>query len=114
LPSLALAVDLKTTEDASPRGFTRSISKYGYHRQEAFYRRGFSAAGQGLDQFLFIAVEKTPPFAVGIYAVDSQSVGFADMSIGRELERFSECLKRDEWPGYGDAIEILHLPEWAQ
>ncbi len=114
LPSLALAVDLKTTEDASPRGFTRSISKYGYHRQEAFYRRGFAAAGQDLDQFLFVAVEKTPPYAVKVYAIDDQSVGFADMSIDRDLERFAECVKRNEWPGYGDEIEVLHLQEWQQ
>src|SRR5690606_3181532 len=35
-------VDIKTTEDASPRGFARSVEKYRYHVQDAFYSDGLS------------------------------------------------------------------------
>lgn len=113
VPHLALAVDVKTTEDASPTGFARSVWKYGYHRQDALYRRGFAAAGQELDQFLFIAIEKTPPYAVGIYSIDSDAWWRANESITRDLERFAECVRANEWPAYADEIKVLSLPEWA-
>lgn len=113
LPSLGIAVDLKTTEDASPRGFARSVAKYGYHRQDAFYRRGFAAAGQEIDQFLFVAVEKVPPFAVGIYTIDADALWRADDSISKDLAQFAECVRLDEWPGYSDDIGVISLPEYA-
>lgn len=113
LPSLGLVVDVKTTEDASPAAFRRSVAKYGYHRQDAFYRRGFAAVGQMVDQFLFIAIEKTAPYAVGIYALDAAAVARADSAISMELDSFAECVRLDVWPSYSDGIEILSLPDWA-
>ena len=62
-----ILVDLKTTEDASPREFQRSIAKWRYHVQAGWYMAGIEAAyGTRPSGFIFIAVEKKPPFAVGV------------------------------------------------
>ena len=55
-------VDIKTTMDASPNGFKYSVKKYSYDRQSAYYSDGFNA-----ERFIFIVVEKTPPYNLGIY-----------------------------------------------
>ena len=36
----SIVVDVKTTTDASPRGFQKSISTWGYHLQLGWYLRG--------------------------------------------------------------------------
>ena len=55
-------IDLKTTIDSSPYGFSQSCKKYGYDRQASFYMDGFNC-----DEFIFIVQEKEPPFNVSIY-----------------------------------------------
>ncbi|WP_282916571.1 PD-(D/E)XK nuclease-like domain-containing protein, partial [Streptomyces exfoliatus] len=37
LPGLTLAVDLKTTKDASPQAVQKAIRDYSYHQQDALY-----------------------------------------------------------------------------
>lgn len=50
--------DLKTTESANPEAIQRTIAKYGYHRQAAWYLDGMKAIGQPCEAFIFIFVEK--------------------------------------------------------
>ncbi len=112
-PSVAMAIDVKSTEDASPHGFARSVANYGYHRQNAFYDDGFEACGAPLEHFVFIAVEKRAPYLVGLYNLDE-----ADVSLGREwtrrnLDRLAECVERGDYPGYSQEIETLSLPRWT-
>jgi hypothetical protein len=53
--------DLKTTEDASRRGFIRSIDKYGYARQGAFYLRAAAAVGLDCEHFGIIPARRASP-----------------------------------------------------
>lgn len=107
-------VDLKTTEDASPRGFARSIANYGYHRQAAFYLDGVEAVtGVRPEAFVFVAVEKTAPYVVGVYALDIDSIELGRRSIRRDLEALAKCRATNKWPGYCDAIEMISAPAWA-
>lgn len=106
-------IDLKTTIDASLAEFSRSIAKYGYHRQNAMYADGYEAAfNKPPKGFVFIAVEKEPPYAVGVYVLDEegQSKGFTEY---RELLlSFAECKRSDNWPAYSEQVEEINLPAW--
>ena len=62
-------VDLKTTSNASPREFERSVYKYGYHRQAAYYLDGF-----GLHTFTIVAIEKKFPYNMGVYTLSPETV----------------------------------------
>lgn len=104
-----LLVDLKTTEDASPAGFARSIHKYRYHVQANWYQRPFPEA----EQFVFIAVEKSPPFLVGVYVATPEMVAAGGRVADRDLLTLAECRQNGEWPGYGDEIQPIDLPRWA-
>ena len=53
-------VDLKTTIDAST--FERSLFRYEYHRQCAYYLDGMRALGQKVRESYIVVVEKRPPY----------------------------------------------------
>ena len=67
-------VDLKTTRDASPRGFAREVAIHGYHLQAAWYLAGADVLSPVARRFVFVAVEKTPPYCVGLYELDSAAL----------------------------------------
>ncbi len=107
-------VDLKTTEDASPEGFAKSVWNYRYDVQAAFYSDGYQAAkGQVSNGFIFIAVEKSPPFAVGVYYVTPEIFDIGRKRYMKDLEVYKECLRTNTWPAFGDAPQPLQLPGWA-
>jgi exodeoxyribonuclease VIII len=108
-----IMVDLKTTEDASPREFRRSIAKWRYHCQAGWYTAGLEAAtGMKPAAFIFIAVEKKPPFAVGVYAADEQMIERGYEIAMRDLQTLAECKASGHWPAYSDRIEPISLPAW--
>lgn len=101
-------VDLKTTTDASPLGFARAVVNFGYHLQAAHYLAGVGAA-----RFVFIAVEKAPPYAVGVYELDAAALATGEQLRQEALHLIRQCRQADQWPGYGDNCQTLALPKWA-
>ena len=108
-----IIVDLKTTEDASPAGFARSCATYGYAQQAAWYLDRAEAAGLEAHTFIFLVVEKSAPYAVAIYELTPESLEFGRAQYMRALNRYKECKRLDDWPGYSEQIEQLSLPAWA-
>lgn len=108
-----VAVDIKTTEDASPRGFERSVASYGYHRQAAFYEEGFRAIGERVEDFVFVAVEKRAPYAVGVYVLDDDAKTRGRRRFREELELLESAYESGRWPGYEEDIGTISLPPWA-
>jgi hypothetical protein len=108
-----LIVDLKTTENASPREFARSIAEWRYHVQAAWYLDGLEqATGTRPEQFIFICVEKKAPFACAVYAADAEMIAAGAQTAARDLEVLATCKAADAWPGYSDQIEPISLPAW--
>lgn len=110
---LAMILDVKSTEDASEDAFLRSVVKYRYHVQDALYRFGFSAVGETVQHFCLVAVEKTPPFAVGIYTLDADGIGRGYSAARRDIDGLAECVRTNNWPSYPERIQTLELPPWA-
>ena len=108
--------DLKSTEDASPEGFARTVAKYRYHVQDAFYRHVVaSATNCDADDlsFIFIAVEKKPPFAVALYQLDELAALQGWVDAREDLRRYKAAKESGKWCGYSPRIETLSLPRWA-
>jgi len=103
-----IVVDVKTTEDASPAAFAKSIAGFRYHVQAAHYLAGTQA-----DRFVFIAVEKKAPYAVAVYELDAVSLEVGEAIRREELNIYDICSRAGEWPGYSPDIEVLSLPAWA-
>lgn len=114
-----LVVDLKTAIDASPDGFSSAMNAIRYDVQAAFYLDGLrEAIAQGREDlpapkaFVFVAVEKTAPYAVATYLVPAETIEIGRREYRADLNRYAECAASNTWPGYGDAIQPLGLPEW--
>jgi len=107
-------VDLKTCLDAGYDGFSRAIANFKYHWQALFYLSGLTAVTEKQhNQFIFIAVEKEPPFAVAVYEATEDMLNTAKKQIAPILDVYAECLKTDVWPGYKDELQRIELPRWA-
>jgi exodeoxyribonuclease VIII len=101
-------VDLKTTTDASPSGFARSVASFRYHVQASHY-----LAGTFAERFIFIAVEKAYPYCVGVYELDTAAMHHGDMLRRQNLQTIADCRAINHWPGYSDICETISLPSWA-
>jgi len=108
-----IAFDLKTSDDASSSGFARTCAKFGYHGQAAFYLDGLQAAGVPASQFVFIVIEKAPPYGIACFLADEDMLRTGRLRYQEYLHRHAECLAADNWPGYPEEIQPLSLPAWA-
>jgi hypothetical protein len=112
-------VDLKTTVDASPDGFARSVAKFGYHIQAAFYLRAASRMPTAIEawkdgwRFYIVAVETSSPYAVASYTLDQRAIIEGDKKVDQALGVWSECQLLDDFRGYPDTVTSLSLPMWA-
>ena len=106
-------IDLKTTEDASKNGFMKSVIKYGYHQQAAWYLDCLKAIGKPVGVFVFIVVEKSAPYAVGIYELDDDTIQLGRELNQRALDIYKNCMQTNSWYGYSENIELLTAPAWA-
>ena len=107
-------VDLKTTRDASPEGFAKSIQAYRYHVQAAFYSDGYRAAfGEAPRGFVFVAVETEPPYLVAVYVASEAMTQRGRIDYQTDLDTFRRCQESGIWPGYSEAPLTIDLPKWA-
>lgn len=115
-----IVVDLKSTEDASPEGFAKSIANWRYDVQAPYYVDGINLmreqAGRSdiakAKAFVFIAVEKKAPYAVGVYLLDAESIEHGRVKYRACLDTFAACDTSGVFPGYGDKIQTISLPGW--
>lgn len=107
------AVDVKTTQDADPRKFAKSVAEYGYHQQQAWYEDGLRECGWTGTDFVFVVVSVVAPHLVSVCRLDDNAVDVGRALNRRSLERFAECELTGRWPGHGDQIHTVSLPAWA-
>lgn len=107
-------IDLKTTKDASPAEFARSVAGFQYHLQAALYCAGYEAViGEPPKFFAFIAVESEPPHAVACYVLPANAMLAGARLLSEALGRYAVALDSGEWRSYPETIDVLELPKWA-
>ena len=106
-------VDLKTTRDASPEGFAREVLRYLYHGQAAWYVDGARTAGLRVDDWTWVAVESSAPYAVAVYRAPPELLELGRGLYRKALERLEACEASGKWPGYSEAVVTLQVPQWA-
>jgi hypothetical protein len=110
-----LIFDLKTTVDARSESFSRSCWTYRYHVQAPYYSDGYEAViGEKPQAFIFIAIEKTPPYCVMCYHANEAMVEQGRREYIQDLEVYRTCVENDVWPGYTQEIQSIMLPKWTQ
>lgn len=96
-------VDYKTTQSCDPKEFVHSVKKYGYDMQAAWYRRGMEAAGFKMREFIFVAQEKSYPYASKVFRITDEQ-----MDLGwAKMEGFLESYKNYSEGGH---LSIYNSP----
>jgi exodeoxyribonuclease VIII len=109
-----IGVDIKTTRNASPGAFSKSVFDYGYHRQMAWYADGFYAITGKLTPFVIVAVENDKPCGVCIYRLEDAAVEFGRDDNRRWLRQYAEAKASNRFDGYPAEVVNLGLPVWAE
>jgi exodeoxyribonuclease VIII len=105
--------DLKSTDDASPNGFAKSVVKYGYHRQAAFYQEAVWQEYGVQCRFLFLAVEKQYPWECAVYELDSDAIRKGEEEIGALLAEYKHRKATDNWEQvWSSGVVPLSLPKF--
>lgn len=106
--------DLKTTADnAGPEDWGRSaMFVYGYDFQAEFYRRGLRAITGREHPFLFIAVEKSPPYGIAVHGLTGEAQDAAAQDVDEAIRKWQWCTAKNVWPGYSSKTYYNEPPVW--
>jgi len=111
----SMIVDVKSAVDASPYGFGKAAANYRYDLQAAWYPDVVElATGERPAHFVWIAMEKEPPYAIGVYVATEDQVKRARAICRRDLLNILEHERTGLWPDYGETPQELQLPAWAK
>ena len=111
-------IDLKTTQNASPDAFTRTIANYQYHVQAGFYLDVIEwATGTRPKGFIFICVEKEAPYAVSVIRASDSMIKAGSQRARQLLDQMGDLFNTigpdRPWPAYPQDIVEVDLPAWA-
>ena len=108
-----IIVDLKSADCAETEAFIRSAIKYGYDFQSAMYSEGVKANMNKEPLFVFIVIEKKPPYAINILQSDKLLIRRGYDLFREYLGIYHECKESGNWWGYlgrYNQINNLALP----
>lgn len=113
--SKSVGIDLKTTVCAEYSAFQRSIFRYRYYVQAAFYLDIVSKVlGTEIKDFIFVAIESKPPFAIGIYLLDQESIDLGRKHYKADLEKIRNIKKDIKYTGYSQGkLQVIGVPQYA-
>lgn len=113
-------LDIKSADDPSAAGFSRSTATYGYHRQDAMYRDAATRyAGGRPTTFAFLVVRNKAPFECALYDLDAEAVSAGRRQIRSSLDQLARHVETNEWraPWQGPTTNLIpqtiSLPAYA-
>lgn len=112
-----LAVDLKSTDDASPAGFGKSIANYRYMMQPPWYYRVLKTLyGEHPKTWVFVAVEKEPPFAVSYCFATPEQIERGRIAALNAYATIVKYKRAGQFPDYAslNGLKAAQLPAWAK
>jgi hypothetical protein len=108
-----MVVDVKTARSASAADFARDIAKYHYHTQAAFYLDGLTALADVPRRWLWLVLEKRPPFLHALYEPEDRLLEQGRRTYREWLAAYKLATETDTWPGYPNGIVPIDVPRWA-
>lgn len=110
-----IIIDVKSAENAETDAFMRAAIKYGYDFQSAMYGEGVEKNTGEKPLFVFIVIEKKPPYAINILQADELFVKHGYDVFRELLGIYHDCKTTDNWYGYlgkFNQINNLALPAY--
>ncbi|WP_087587690.1 PD-(D/E)XK nuclease-like domain-containing protein [Prescottella equi] len=109
-----IVTDYKTSVDSNPDVFGKSAANFCYHQQAAWYLEGLAALGISNDAaFVFVVQSKTPPYLVSVVELHHDALMLGRRLNRRAIDIYADCHANNHWPGWGDDVALVDLPNWA-
>lgn len=115
IDNICVIVDLKTCNNAQNDAFVKDAMHYGYDLQVAQYSQGVELYEKKPHRFVFIAVEKNPPFAINILEADDIFRQKGTDDFRTNLGILKQCRESGNWYGYTREYgkpNLLNPPLW--
>lgn len=112
---IPLIVDLKSANNANTDSFVREAIKYGYHMQAAMYSEGVKKNTGKEHGFVFVVIEKEPPYSVNILQCDKLFLQYGYDVFRECIGTYNDCVKNKNFWGYlgkYNQINSLNLPAY--
>lgn len=109
-----LALNYKTTANGKREPWERQATSLGYYVSAAMCIDVMQANGMEAPRYGFVVQEKEPPYSVVVRVFDAAAIEWGRLQYRRALHDFARCLKSGIWPGYGDGVETVTIPTWAE
>lgn len=113
--------DIKTAQDSSPEGFSKSFAQLNYGIQAVTQIDGVeNALGVKVDFYTYIVVEKTAPFNAQVYVLSEEDISFYRKIYKQILKRIKRGTLDSKYikAGYGEndldnnGVLDLEIPKW--
>lgn len=111
--SRIVLADVKSTfrGGAVREAWIKHCARMAYHIQDSYYSDVYAHLFEA-PYFVFIVVERKPPYAVRMFQLDTEGKKFAREKYQRALEAFRRCQATGVWPAFDEDICVVSLPSW--
>lgn len=106
-----LILDYKSTENAEPSAWMRTMMGLGGDIQAAFYLRALKNPDA---KFVFIVQEVEPPYAVSFIGMPPAFVELGQRKVEHAIVLWKQCMASGQWPAYSNRVLWAEPPAWAQ
>ena len=106
--------DIKSTVNASPEAFSRTIADFCYDISAAHYLEcDRLITGTDHRRFYFLAVESSPPFLTAVYVLDEVGLQVGEWRRRKALYSIAQCRRKQEWKGINaDLVTEIGVPNY--
>lgn len=108
--------DLKTCTSADTDTMTAQAYKLGYDMQAAMFKEAVEKEFGLPCDFLFVCVEKEPPYLINILQADELMLQSGADRFREALGIYKDCIESGNWYGYEgkfNTVSTLSLPKWV-
>ncbi len=105
--------DLKSTVNASPSEFRRTMNNFLYHVQGAMYCGGLAQLNGGeYLPFNLAVAESEAPHCVAAYTIGDESLSVGENLFKRAIHKYKDYLEMGP-TGYSELPQEIEIPQWA-
>ena len=107
--AIPIIVDLKTTQDPSPRAFAKSVEFLHYDMQAEWYASLYAEHLQVEDEPVcyWIAVKKTAPYTAVVHTLSEPRRMIGRDKMDRAIELYKRCTESGTWPHPYQEINVI-------
>lgn len=112
---VATILDPKVTKMLYDKTVARQLLNMGWDRQAAFYPHGVGMINPelaGRVKFADLMIKPAAPFTSRLVGIEK---GWECSSVKQcriAMERFGACLYAGRWPGFGNRVDRIQMPNW--